>query len=282
MASSLIAVLTDFGLQDTYVGVMKGVVASIAPESRMIDLTHGIPPGDIRQAAFKLWQAVPFFPEGTIFVVVVDPGVGTRRRALAVAWSMRLFVLPDNGLLTYLLSSSPAHKAVELRSPAFRLEPVSNTFHGRDIFAPAAAHLARGIPLDELGPEAGELTRFALPRLSIGEGSRIRGEILHADRFGNLITSLGRFERVGESLDFVPWLPHCPSASVPRKDLRLLLEDGSPLSLRETFGDVSPDTPLAYIGSEGLLEIAVNRGSAAEVLGLKAGSGVELVHEGQT
>src|SRR3990172_9551516 len=120
---------------------MKGVIASIAPQTQVIDLTHEIPPGDIRQAGFKLWQAVPFFPEGTIFVVVVDPGVGTRRRAVAVAWSMRLFVLPDNGLLTYLLASAPAHKAVELRSPAFRLEPVSNTFHVRHIFSPPPAHL---------------------------------------------------------------------------------------------------------------------------------------------
>ncbi|HLC02493.1 MAG TPA: SAM-dependent chlorinase/fluorinase [Anaerolineales bacterium] len=281
MTPPLIAVLTDFGTQDTYVGVMKGVIASIAPQTQVIDLTHEIPPGDIRQAGFKLWQAVPFFPEGTIFVVVVDPGVGTRRRAVAVAWSMRLFVLPDNGLLTYLLASAPASKAVELVTPAFRLNPASSTFHGRDVFSPAAAHLARGVPMDELGPPAGELIRLPLPKLVMTDDPRLQGEILHADRFGNLITSLGRLERRADSLAFVPWLPVCEEASLPQNDLWLHLEDGTRLELKSTFGDVPQGAPLAYIGSEGLVEVAVNKGSAADILGVKPGSRVELTYEGQ-
>jgi S-adenosylmethionine hydrolase len=277
---SLIAVLTDFGTKDTYVGVMKGVIASIAPQARVIDLTHEVPPGDVRQAAFKLWQAVPFFPDGTIFEVVVDPGVGTRRRAVAVAWSMRLFVLPDNGIMTYLLASAPASKAVELVTPTFRLNPVSSTFHGRDVFAPASAHLARGIPLDDLGPPAGELVHFPLPRLSLGAGPRFEGEILHADRFGNLITSLGRFDRRTDSLAFLPWLPVAEKADFPSADLWIRLEDGTRLPLSNTFGDVAEAGLVAYIGSEGLIEVAVNRGSAAEKLGLQPGSPVELTYEG--
>jgi S-adenosylmethionine hydrolase len=276
----LIAVLTDFGTKDTYVGVMKGVIASIAPQTQVIDLTHEIPPGDVRQAAFKLWQAVPFFPDGTIFEVVVDPGVGTRRRAVAVAWSMRLFVLPDNGILTYLLTSAPASKAVELVTPTFRLSPVSSTFHGRDVFAPASAHLARGIPLDDLGPPAGELVRFPLPRLSMKAGPRLEGEILHADRFGNLITSLGRLERRADSLAFVPWLPVAEEAALPSEDLWLHLEDGTRLAVRNTFGDVPEGELVAYIGSEGLIEVAANRGNASERLGLQTGSHVELTYEG--
>lgn len=279
MTPSLIAVLTDFGTKDTYVGVMKGVIASIAPQAQVIDLTHEIPPGDIRQAAFKLWQAVPFFPDGTVFEVVVDPGVGTRRRRIAVAWSMQLFVLPDNGILTYLLASAPASKAVELVSPTFRLDPVSSTFHGRDVFAPASAHLARGIPLDDLGPPAGDLVRFPLPRLSMNAGPRLEGEVLHADRFGNLITSLGRFERRTDSLAFLPWLPVAEEAVFPADGLCLDLEDGTRLTLRNTFGDVPEGETVAYIGSEGLIEIAVNRGSASEKLGLQPGSHVELTHQ---
>jgi len=277
---SLIAVLTDFGTKDTYVGVMKGVIASIAPQARVIDLTHEIPPGDVRQAAFKLWQAVPFFPDGTIFEVVVDPGVGTRRRAVAVAWSMRLFVLPDNGILTYLLTSAPASKAVELVTPTFRLNPVSSTFHGRDVFAPASAHLARGVPLDDLGPPAGDLVRFPLPRLSMKAGLRLEGEILHADRFGNLVTSLGRFERRTDSLAFLPWLPVAQEAALPPENLWLNLEGGTRLAVRNTFGDVPEGELVAYIGSEGLIEVAVNTGSASDRLGLKTGSQVELTYEG--
>lgn len=281
MTPSLIAILTDFGTQDTYVGVMKGVIASIAPQAQVIDLTHEITPGDIRQAAFKLWQAVPFFPDGTIFEVVVDPGVGTRRRPVAVAWSSRIFVLPDNGLMTYLLTCAPASKAVELVSPTFRLNPVSSTFHGRDVFAPAAAYLASGVPMDDLGPPAGELIRFPLPHLSLKKGPRLEGEILHADRFGNLITSLGRLERQVDSLAFVPWLPVVDQSSIPSENLRLHLEDGTRLSLNNTFGDVPRGTALAYIGSEGLVEVAVNQGSAYETLGLKPGSHVELACEGE-
>lgn len=281
MTPSLIALMTDFGTQDTYVGVMKGVIASIAPQAPVIDLTHEIPPGDIRQAALKLWQAAPFFPDGTIFEVVVDPGVGTRRRAVAVAWSMRVFVLPDNGLLTYLLASAPASKSVELASPAFQLSPVSSTFHGRDIFAPATAHLARGVPMDELGPPAGELVRFGLPQLSLSDGPRLRGEILHADRFGNLITSVGRFERRTGALAFDPWLPGCDQAVLPPDGWWLELGKGVRLPLKNTFGDVREGESVAYIGSEGLIEVAVNRGSAIQTLGLDPGSPVELATEGR-
>jgi S-adenosylmethionine hydrolase len=277
---SLIAILTDFGTKDTYVGVMKGVIASIAPQAQVIDLTHEIPPGDIRQTAFKLWQAVPFFPDGTIFEVVVDPGVGTRRRAVAVAWSDRLFVLPDNGILTYLLASAPASKAVELVAPTFRLNPVSSTFHGRDVFAPATAHLARGIPMDDLGPPAGDLVRFPLPRLASKEGPRLEGEILHADRFGNLITSLGRLERRTDSIAFRPWLPVEGDTELPLGDLWVHLQDGTRLGLRDTFADVPEGSLVAYIGSEGLIEVAVNRGSAFDKLGLTSGSRVELAYEG--
>ena len=138
-----IALLTDFGEKDVYVGIMKGVISGIAPHAQMIDLAHSIPPGDIAKAAFELYQAVPYFPQGTIFLTVVDPGVGTDRRPIAISWSERMCVGPDNGVFTYLLATGGEPTAVELSSSVHRLEQVSNTFHGRDIFAPAAAHLAR-------------------------------------------------------------------------------------------------------------------------------------------
>ncbi|KPK90190.1 MAG: hypothetical protein AMJ88_16500, partial [Anaerolineae bacterium SM23_ 63] len=170
MLTTTIALLTDFGEQDVYVGIMKGVINGIAPHANMIDLTHSVPPGDIHKAAFELYQAVSYFPLGTIFLVVVDPGVGTARRPVALSWPERICVGPDNGIFTYLLATRGEPTSVELRSSAYRLKEVSNTFHGRDIFAPAAVHLACGVELEELGPPAKDLFRIPLPRLELIEG----------------------------------------------------------------------------------------------------------------
>jgi S-adenosylmethionine hydrolase len=268
MGAPTIALLTDFGTQDTYVGVMKGVIARIAPQAQVIDLTHSIPAGDIRQAAFKLWQAIPYFPSGTVFLTVVDPGVGTERLPVAVAWPDFAFVGPDNGLLTYLLAQGAPRMACRLQSPAYRLATVSSTFHGRDLFSPAAAHLALGVSIADLGPPVADLARFPLPRLELVEGPAVKGEILHADHFGNLITSLGILRADGDELVLEPWLPHCAPARLPLADLSLRLPNGASLNLRATFGDVAIGQALGYIGSEGLLEIAINRGRAADVLPL--------------
>ncbi len=270
-----IALLTDFGLEDTYVGVMKGVIAGIAPDVPVIDITHAVPPGDIRHGAFKLWQAARYFPQGSVFTVVVDPGVGTARRPVAVAWHGRTFVLPDNGLMTYLLASAPAEAAVALENPEFRLPYVSSTFHGRDLFAPAAAHLARGVPLARFGPLVEDLARFDPPRLEVLQGA-VRGEVVHVDRFGNLITSIGFLEQREEALSLRPWLPGPAGTELPLAFLRVRLPSGRRLPLHRTFGDVPEGRPVAYVGSERLLEIAINRGRASDRLEMGRGAEVWL------
>ncbi len=280
MRNATIALLTDFGLNDSYVGVMKGVIAQITLDANIIDICHNIPPGDIRQAAFRLWQVAPYFPDGTIFCAVVDPGVGTSRRSIALRWKNRTCVAPDNGLFTYLLSHPEPFTAVELRNRQYQLQAVSSTFHGRDIFAPAAAYLAQGVPLEEFGPLLNDLTRFPLPCLNQPGNSAIAGEIIHIDRFGNVITSIGHLHYDDDHLMLKPWLPDCEPARLALDGLSVYLPNGKFLQLAITFGDVAEGEPLAYIGSERLLEIAVNRGSAAELLHLTIGQEILLGYQG--
>ena len=280
MKTGPIVLLTDFGLQDAYVGMMKGVIAGIAPQTPIIDLAHDLPRGDIQRGAYHLWQATPFFPESSAFVVVVDPGVGTPRRALGAAFPGFTCFAPDNGLLTYVCERSEPLKVVELTAIEYRIPNESATFHGRDIFAPAAAHLARGASLQDMGPPAAELTRLPLPSLSIDADATIRGQILFADTFGNLITSLGLLHTEGENLVLDPWLGACSSARLKRRDVRAQLPDGTQLAISRTFGDAGTGKPVAYVGSSGLLEIALNQGSAAEALGLSAGQEILLIRKG--
>ncbi|HKZ54005.1 MAG TPA: SAM-dependent chlorinase/fluorinase [Anaerolineales bacterium] len=275
-----IVLLTDFHPQDTYIGVMKGVLATLAPRARVIDLAHGLPIGDIHQAAFKLWQATPYFPEGSIYVAVVDPGVGSARRAIAASWPGFSCVGPDNGVFTYLLVTHGEYHTALLQPERLRTGTPSLTFHGRDIFAPAAALLANGLALDQIGPVTGNPQRFALPKLELIEGPRVRGEILHPDRFGNLITSIGVLQPEADELLLEPWLPHCPPARLPRRGLRLRLPNGLLLGLSNTFADVASGEPLMYIGSDGMLEIGINRGSASTSLAIAPGQEVLLTYQG--
>ena len=269
-----IALLSDFGSQDIYTGVMKAVIAGIAPHVTLVDLTHEIPPGDVRRAAFRLWQALPHVPKGTIFLAVVDPGVGTARRPLAIEADGFCCVGPDNGIFTYLLSGKRA-RAVEISNPVGRLS-ASNTFHGRDIFAPAAGLLASGRGIDRLGREASDIVSISWPRLSRADDGSICGELLFPDRFGNVVTSIGALLRMPDGLRFEPWIPGSSSLTLPSAAARVRLADGIELPLAGAFADVSPGEPLAYIGSDNLLEIGINRGNAAQVLGLSIGAEIRL------
>ncbi|WP_234554085.1 SAM hydrolase/SAM-dependent halogenase family protein [Thermus caliditerrae] len=252
--------LSDFGLEDPYVGVVKAVLRQRAPGVKVVDLAHALPPQDLRRAAYALFEALAYLPEGAVVLAVVDPGVGTRRRAIA-AIGRRLYVGPDNGLFTLAWLLDPPQRAFlleKVRPPAPQgvqtlggWAPGGHTFHGRDLFAPAAAHLALGLPAGELGPEVpvGSLLRLPL-RLSPGP----EGEVLTFDRFGNAITTLlqaplGAWVEVG----------------------------GRRVPVRRTFGEVGEGEAVAYLGSAGLLEVAVNRGSAKEALGLKEGTPVRLL-----
>ncbi len=272
----MIALLTDFGLQDTYVGAMKSVISGIAPEVQIIDLTHAIPPGDVGAAAFELWRAAPVLPTGTIVVAVVDPGVGGPRPAVAVEFKDFIVIGPDNGSFSYLLYEHPALRVIRLENPAFQRPGPSRTFHGRDIFAPAGAHLASGVDLDALGPAAADLLELPPPLLKRDPEGTFEGEILYIDRFGNLVTSIGRVTKGPEGRQLKPWT-HPGQPPYPLgEQIQLELPGGLHLPLHETFADVPSGQPLAYTGSSGLLEIGVRDGRAAAELRLNRGDRISL------
>lgn len=251
----IITLTTDFGEQDYYVGAIKGAVLAIAPEATLVDLTHQIPPQEVLTGAFVLWHAAREFPPGTVHLAVVDPGVGTRRLALAMRSQGQLWVGPDNGLFTFAFDA-PDCEIHALAHAALQGSRRSATFHGRDLFAPAAAHLSRGFPLAEVGP------RIAAPvRLPSWAPERrpdcLVGQIIHVDRFGNLVTNI-------PAADLEPW----------RRALRIRLGDQLITRLCRTYADAEPGAVLALIGSAELLEIAVNGGNAARDLQLGRGAPV--------
>lgn len=279
MKAPAIAIITDFGTSDSFVGVLKGVILQIAPGIQVVDLTHEIPPGDIRRAAVMLWQAVPYFPPGTVFLTIVDPGVGTSRKPLILQREQDekgyTFIGPDNGLFT--LVASDGYQAWELNNPALALPVTTKTFHGRDIFAPAAAHAALGIRGPEFGPAVINPVQLAYPILELNRSGSILGEILFSDRFGNYLTSLGVFKRLETGfLLFQSWLPGPGEMRLPANKSHVILPDGSQLPLVNTFGDIPENLCAGLIGSSGLLEIAANRHSAAQFLHLNPGDRIEF------
>ena len=256
-----IALTTDFGTRDAYAAQLKGVLLAHCPGAAVLDLTHDIAPHDAIEGALFLDGAVPAFPPGTVHLAVVDPGVGGARRAIACAIGGQFAVCPDNGLLTLLARRLPLEEAREIANPALRREPVSTTFEGRDVFAPAAAHLACGGALGDLGPPAEDLATLALPEPA-READGVRGEVLHVDRFGNAITN------VEASMLPASILPKGAAGGVR------VSVGGRGLPLRRTYADAAPGEALALVGSGGRLEIAVREASAADRLGLRRGSPV--------
>jgi S-adenosylmethionine hydrolase len=262
MAEPLIALLTDFGTPDGYVGVMKGVILGIAPHVRLVDLTHDIAPQDVREAAWVLHTAWRYFPDGAIFLCVIDPGVGSARAAMALSAGGRYFVGPDNGLFTYIYQAEPGAHAVALDRPEYHLPHPSATFHGRDIFAPGAAHLARGVPLEELGsPLSTErLMRFAIPEPE-RHAAGITAHIVHVDHFGNLITDL--------DADL--------TASILASPRSALHVAGTIISARASTFAAGPDhRPFMLRDSSGHLAIAVRNGSAVSTLGVSVSDSIEV------
>ncbi len=276
-ARPLITLTTDFGIADPYVGTMKGVMLNIAPHARLVDITHQIPAQDVLQTAFVLYAAWRYFPPHTVHLVVVDPGVGSARRAIAAKAAHGYFVGPDNGVFSYVMAEQQIETVVELADPSYRLPPVSHTFHGRDIFAPAAAHLAAGVPIHQLGPAIADPATLPPPLLSIDPGV-VKGEVLYIDHFGNAITSIGRLSWDGEALSLNP-----PFQARARQRARfpagraLVTAGGQEIhGVRRTYADVAPGDPLALVGSTGHLEVAVREGSGAEQLNLHRGDPIEL------
>jgi S-adenosylmethionine hydrolase len=262
---SIITLTTDFGLADGYVGTMKGVILSIDPTATIVDISHDIPPQDVREAAYALYAAYPYFPQGTIHVVVVDPGVGSQRRAIALRTPQAAFVAPDNGVLSYVVAGERVEEIVNLINPRYHLSPVSRTFHGRDIFAPAAAHLARGVPLAELGEPLAEIITFSLPRPQVRPDGTIVGQVIHVDRFGNLITSITATDLADHPL---------------LREGVIEIKGRSIQGIANSYAEVTPRRLLALIGSSDHLEIAVSGGSASQTLEAKAGDEVLLKVEG--
>lgn len=274
-----LVLLTDFGTRDAYVGMVKAVLARLAPESRHIDLTHAIPPGDVRAGAFTLWQAHEYLPSGSIILAVVDPGVGTPRRAIALRLPNGFGVGPDNGLFSWILGPAAPVEAVELDPSRLTPAPLSATFHGRDLFAPAAARLANAYELADLGAPLADIVRLPPPRLDSLPGG-LRGEVLWIDGFGNAVTSLGRLRAAGDAYEYSPaWHDHRPR-TVRASALRLELPSGARLPLARTYGEVPAGEPLAYVGSSGLIEIGVHAGRADQRFNLSPGQAVTLHIEG--
>lgn len=257
-----IAFISDFGFLDHYVGVMKGVIQGICPDIQLIDITHNIPAGDVRRAAFTLKVSYRFFPRGTIFVVVVDPSVGSNRKELLVETEDYIFIGPDNGVLTLAMAEQKIKQIIHLNHPDYFLTPVSQTFHGRDIFAPVAAHIAHGVNPIQMGIPTTEYVKLSWPKPR-QEGDQLIGIIMLADHFGNLITNIHRQE-------LRDWVLQC-GLGPKSADLPLFMSVGHHMiqGLAHSYADVPPQSPLAIIGSSDLLEISVRGGNAAQILNCK-------------
>jgi len=258
----IVTLLTDFGQQDPFVGIMKGVILARCPAASLVDLCHEVPPHGILAGAFLLHTAAPFFPPRSLHVAVVDPGVGSARRALAARIGGQVFLAPDNGLLSYALEAGPVEEVRAITAPDLWLPEVSATFHGRDVFAPVAGHLAAGLPLDRVGPEVRDPVRLPIPRARVEAGGRLAGEILWIDRFGNGITSIHR-------RDLDRFVDQGAGAAVSVRGRRLGAIVG-------TFAEAGPGGSGALIGSTGHLELFLCQASLAAAWGLSVGDPVVL------
>ena len=271
----VVACITDFGTSDYYAGALRGALAARIPGGSIVDVTHEISPGDIRRAAMTLWEAQPSFPKGTVFLTIVDPGVGTSRAASAIRFPDCTVVCPDNGVATFLMERHPPTGAVSLDPRRVSGQVLSNTFHGRDLFAPAAAQIALGTDLRKLGPALASPVRIPLPRFQGGPQEGWEGEVLYTDRFGNAVTSIGRISFDLDRLE--PWLPTGARGGILSPEAGAVLEDGSRLPLRRTYADAKDEAErVALAGSNGLLEIAARR--PGDGISLRAGTRVRLIN----
>ncbi len=258
--ASIITLTTDFGLQDHYVSAIKASILAIAPEARLVDISHQIPPQDIMAGAWVVRNATMLYPPNTVHLVVIDPGVGTDRHPVAIKIKDQIFVGPDNGIFS-LIGEDFEYDAVVLDNEKFWREERSHTFHGRDVFAPVAAHLSKGLNISHLGRPLEKLVtfRWAIP---ISDKDGIQGWIVHIDRFGNLISNI-------------------PAAliteAVNTSQFRIYVGNTILKKMVLTYGAVPDGEPAAYIGSSGTLEVAINKGNAKEMLGVEKGAQISII-----
>ncbi|MFH2013181.1 MAG: SAM-dependent chlorinase/fluorinase [Pseudomonadota bacterium] len=264
MERGVITLITDFGTKDSYTGVLKGVILGINPMVRLVDITHEISPQDIFEAGFILNNSYKFFPEGTIHLVVVDPGVGSKRKAILMKAGDYLFIGPDNGAFSFIYESERIDKIVELINNKYFLPFISNTFQGRDIFAPAAAYLSRGTPLEDFGESCNEVVKFDIPKPEIKKGE-INGVVLHVDRFGNLISNI----------------PEVLFRKLVGKGKHEVSIGGKALgNIKVSYSEVKEEEEaVALFGSTGYLEVSVRDQDARERPNLNKGNIIKVVHK---
>ena len=263
----IITLTTDFGLNDHFVGTMKGAILSLAPEAEIVDICHSVQAFDILDGALTLAQAYSYFPVRTVHVVVVDPGVGSSRRPILASSERQNFVAPDNGVLSLIYAREERLSVRHITSEHYFLQPLSNTFHGRDIFAPVAAYLAKGVDHEKFGDEITDFVRFNAPRPKVIDPKTIRGVVLKVDRFGNLVTNI--------TPDDAPLLfqPQPPA-------FKIVIGKREITEIKPAYASGTPGEVFGILGSMGYLEIAANRGAAAQVVGVGKGTDVSVTLEG--
>jgi S-adenosyl-L-methionine hydrolase (adenosine-forming) len=257
----IITLTTDYGSTDHLVGAMKGVILNINPEAEVVDITHGVRPYDILDGALAIGQVYRYFPPKTVHVVVVDPGVGTQRRPILVSSEQQYFIAPDNGVLSVVYEHDPSVTAWHITAEHYLLHPVSNTFHGRDVFAPAASWLTKSWQPSAFGEEVHDLVRFTLPKPK-AFGKEVKGVVLRVDNFGNLVTNVTPEDVPQLAAADGKFKIHAGSAEISK--------------LSQTFAQGAPGEVLGVIGSSGYLEVSVNRGSAAKTLGVQRGAEITV------
>ena len=260
---AVITLLTDFGQQDPFVGIMKGVILGLCPSARLVDLTHETAAYDILGGSFLLHSAMPYFPPGTIHLAVVDPGVGSPRRPILARIDDQLFVAPDNGLLSYPMACGTVRAVHAITAREYFLQPVSATFHGRDVFAPVAGHLACGVPPERFGPEVTDAVRLSIPRARLEDDGTLHGQVIRIDHFGNCVTNIAR-----QDLEALT-----SGAAMP---VRVLLNDQPVGGVVQFFEEVGPGGQGAVLGSTGRLELFALQGNLARRWGIRPGALVRL------
>jgi S-adenosylmethionine hydrolase len=260
----IITLTTDFGSSDHFVGAMKGVILDILPEARIVDICHSVQAFDVLDGALTVSQAYSYFPNRTIHVVIVDPGVGTARRPILASSDKYHFVAPDNGVLSLVYAREPRMHVRHITSEHYFLQPVSNTFHGRDIFAPVAAYLAKEVDSMKFGDEVEDYVRFSAPKPKAVDQNRVRGVVLKVDRFGNLITNITPQD--------VPML-----FAAEGKAFKIVVGNCEITEIHGAYAEGAPGEVMGVLGSMGFLEIAANRGAAAQLTGAGKGTDVTII-----
>ena len=265
----IITLTTDFGLNDHFIGTMKGVILDVVPDVEIVDICHSVQAYDVLDGALTISQAYSYFPTGTVHMVIVDPGVGTARRPILVSSDRHHFVAPDNGVLSLIYAREERIHVRHVTSEHYFLQPISNTFHARDIFSPVAAYLAKGVDTQKFGDEIIDFVRFNAPKPKPADGHSLRGVILKIDRFGNLITNITEQDA-----------PALFQSEPPA--FKLTVGKREITEMKNAYALGAPGEVFAIIGSMGYLEVAANRGAAAQLLGVTKGTDVTLTFENST